>query len=73
MFLLMSSGSSLCRMMGPVPFLSLYLVSGFVSSLVQKHNLSRNAVSYGASGAVYAVVAAQALFFPRIPVLLYGI
>ncbi len=69
MLMLFFFGPRLEAHLGSRRFLTLYLVSGFLGALLSL--FTPNAAIVGASGAVYGVMAAFALIWPREKVLLY--
>ncbi len=62
MYALLSIGSFLERQLGRGRFLALYFLGGFAGN-VFSFLFTRNGISAGASGAVFAVAAAQGVFF----------
>ena len=65
------------RRIGSKKFLTLFIVSGIVGNIgyLTTAYISNNTFvpAIGASGAVYGVVGALAILYPRMPVLIYGI
>lgn len=78
MFVLSSFGTTLCAMIGPANFLIMYLNSAVFSSFVSLliPTLLRSSLgvaSLGASGAVFAVVAAFSYLIPNAPIAFFFI
>ena len=77
MLALLVFGAGLEKAIGSREFLLFYLVcgalSGFFSFLVYKYTGQTNVSLLGASGAVYAVLFAYAVFFPRSVIFIWGI
>ena len=77
MFVLLMLGQTLERRIGSKKFLTLFIVSGIVGNIgyLTTAYISNNTFvpAIGASGAVYGVVGALAILYPRMPVLIYGI
>ena len=77
MIALLVFGVGLEKAIGSREFLLFYLVcgalSGFFSFLVYKYTGQVNVSLLGASGAVYAVLFAYAVFFPRSVIFIWGV
>jgi membrane associated rhomboid family serine protease len=77
MFVLLMLGQTLERRIGSKKFLTLFIVSGIIGNVgyLTTAYISNNTFvpAIGASGAVYGVVGALAILYPRMPVLIYGI
>lgn len=78
MYVLLSFGSLLERLLGSARFIRFYIIAGVVSSLAHAsvsafliHNPSIPAL--GASGAIAGVILIFALLFPKEKILLFGI
>ena len=77
MLALLVFGMGFEKAVGSREFLLFYLIcgalSGFLSFLVYKYTGQERVFLLGASGAVYAVLFAYAVFFPRSVILIWGI
>ncbi len=77
MFVLLMLGPTLERRIGGKKFLTLFIVSGIIGNVgyFTTAYISNNTFvpAIGASGAVYGVVGALAILYPRMKVLIYGI
>lgn len=78
MFVLQSFGTSLCMMLGPTGFLTMYLNSAVISSFLSIviPTLTRTSLavgSLGASGAIFSVVGAFSYLIPKAPIALFFI
>lgn len=76
MFALFMFGHAIEERMGSVGFISFYLITGALAgvfSLIMYYILSVNVFLLGASGAIYAVLFAYAVFYPNRKLYFFGI